>query len=120
MLGFFKKYLNFILTGSFSVVFAACYGAPMNMENPKLIKTSDMDNNAIPGLKVTLYENRKPIDEQFTGNNGNTEFYLTQKEKYHYKVVIEDVDGEENYGKFKSQEIDITKDSFFDLKLENE
>jgi len=35
MLNILKKPLNYILTGSFSVIFAACYGAPINLENPK-------------------------------------------------------------------------------------
>jgi len=120
MIVFVKKYLNYILTGSFSIVFAACYGSDMALQNPKLIKAKDNNDNAIPGLKVTLYENRTQIDERFTDEYGSVEFYMVQKGKYDYKVKIEDVDGVENFGEFKSKEINITNDSFFELNLDNQ
>jgi hypothetical protein len=118
MLGFIKKWLNYILTGSFTLVFAACYGADMALENPKLINAKDNNENPIPGLKVTLLENRMQIDEKFTDENGSVEFYYTQNSKYNYKVAIEDVDGEENLGDFQSKEVDVTNESVFELKLE--
>ncbi|NJO88810.1 MAG: hypothetical protein HC831_07515, partial [Chloroflexia bacterium] len=89
MFGYIKKWLNYILTGSFTVVFAACYGADMTLENPKLINAKDDKQNPIPGLKVTLFENRMEIDEKFTDQNGSVEFYYTQNNKYSYKVSIE-------------------------------
>jgi hypothetical protein len=45
---------------------------------------------------------------------------VAQKDKYQYKAVIEDIDGEENLGKFKTKEVDLTNESFFELNLENE
>lgn len=118
MLKLLKKPLTFLLTGSFSVVFAACYGAPMNLENPKLVKAKNESNDAITGLKVSLFENRLLLDEQFTNENGAVEFYFTQRDKYNYTALIEDVDGEENLGNFRSEEVNLTDDSFIEIKLE--
>ena len=118
MLGFIKKYLNLVLTGSVSVVFAACYGPPMELENPKQVNAKDNNDNAIPGLKVTLYENRMQIDEQFTDENGSVVFHFPQNEKYLYKAKVEDVDGTDNLGDFQTKEVDLTSDSYIDLKLD--
>lgn len=115
---FIKKYLSYLLTGSFSVVFAACYGPPMDLENPKHINAKDNNNQAIPGLKVTVFENRKQINELYTNESGEAEFYLAQKDKYVYRAVIEDVDGIENLGEFQSTEVNLTEESLFELKLE--
>ena len=96
MKNFIKKPLNYILTGSFSIVFAACYGAPVDLESPKLIKVTDDFNIPIEGLKVNVYENRLNINSGYTDKGGSVEFNVEQKDKYNYKVTIEDVDGEEN------------------------
>ena len=119
MFDFLKKSLNYILTGSFTIVFAACYGSDMALKNPKLIKATDNNDNAIPGLKVTLFENNNQIDERYTDENGTTELYFSQNGDANYKAKIEDVDGTENLGDFISEEIDLSNDSFFELKLKN-
>jgi len=118
MLSFIKKPLNYILTGSFSIIFAACYGAPVDLENPKLIKATDDTNQPIQGLKVTVYENRLNIDEGFTNQEGSIEFYVAQKDKYNYKVNIEDVDGLENGGEFVSKDVNITETGFVEVVLD--
>jgi len=117
MLSILKKPLNFILTGSFSVVFAACYGAPVELENPKTVNAKNSNNEAITGLKVQLFENRNPIDELYTDENGTVEFYPTQKAGYNYSAVIEDIDGKENGGEFETQEIDVTEKNIVDVVL---
>ena len=106
------------MTGSFSVVFAACYGAPLNLENPKIIKAKDDNNQAIPGLKVTLYENRNPLSEQYTNADGSVEIFFVQKEKYNYSAKIEDIDGPENLGEFTTKEVPLNQESFVELNLE--
>ncbi|OQY05760.1 MAG: hypothetical protein B6I20_00595 [Bacteroidetes bacterium 4572_117] len=118
MISFFKKPLHYILTGSFSVVFAACYGAPMNLENPKLIKATDGNSTPIKGLKVSLFENRLNINEAYTDQDGSVEFYVQQKEMYDYEVTIEDVDGEENGGEFINKDVNVTETSFVEVVLE--
>jgi len=115
---FVSKYLNYLLTGSFSVVFAACYGAPVKLENPKLINVKDINEQAIPGLKVTVIEDQEKISEQYTNTEGAVEVYFVQKVDKNYKAIIEDVDGIENFGDFQTKEIDITNDSFFDLNMD--
>ena len=118
MKNFIKKPLNYLLTGSFSVVFACCYGTPMDLENPKLIKATDDTNQPIQGLKVTVYENMLYINEGYTDQEGSIEFYIAQKDKYYYKATIEDVDGEENGGEFINKDVNITDDSFVEVVLE--
>ncbi len=118
MINPFKKSFTYLLTGSFSIVFAACYGAPLDLQNPKLIKVKDDNNLAIQGLKVTLYENRKPIGEQFTNLDGSAEFYFAPKDKYNYSAKIEDVDGVENLGLFNTTEVNLNKESFIELNLQ--
>ncbi|MBN1253102.1 MAG: hypothetical protein JXR51_02475 [Bacteroidales bacterium] len=117
MLSFINKHLRFFLTGSFSIVFAACYGVPVELENPKLISTKNSDDQAIAGLKVQLFENRNPIDEFYTDENGLVEFYPVQKDKYHYSIKIEDIDGADNGGEFETAKIDITDSNFFEITL---
>jgi hypothetical protein len=117
MISSFKKILSLIVTGSCSIVFAACYGPPARLENPKQINTKDVDNQAIQGLKVTLFENNKAINEQFTNQLGIAEFDFAQKDQTTYTALIEDVDGEEN-GSFQSKSVDLTKDSFVAIKLD--
>jgi len=118
MKNFIKKPLNYLLTGSFSVVFAACYGAPVELENPKLIKTTDNTNLPIQGLKVTVFENRLAINEAYTDQDGSVEFYVAQKDNYYYKVTIEDIDGEDNGGEFVSTDANITESSFVEVVLD--
>jgi hypothetical protein len=117
MFGMFKKPINYLLTGSFSVVFAACYGAPLDLQNPKRINAKDDNEQAIQGLKVTLFENRKVLEEKLTDENGSVEFYFVQKDKYNYSAKIEDIDGPDNLGQFNSEEINLNQDSFIELKL---
>ena len=117
MLNILKKPLNYILTGSFSVIFAACYGVPVELENPKAVNAKNANDEAIAGLKVQLFENRNPIDELTTDENGSVEFYTTQRADYHYSVVIEDIDGNENGGEFETQEIDVTEENLINVVL---
>jgi hypothetical protein len=118
MLNFYKKALSYIITGSCSIVFAACYGPPARMENPKQLNAKNGANEPIQGLKVTLFENRNAIEEQFTNKSGSVDFYFAQKENYVYSATIEDVDGSLN-GEYKSKNVDFTKDSFIEIKLED-
>jgi hypothetical protein len=117
MIRFIKKGFNYILTGSFTLVFAACYGSQMALENPKLINTKDKNGTPIPGLKVTLFEGQTQINEKFTDENGAVEFYVSQNNDVAYKATVEDIDGVENLGDFQSKEIDLTNESYFELKL---
>lgn len=118
MFGLFKRPFTYLLTGSFSVVFAACYGTPIDLQNPKQIKATDDNDQPIKGLKVTLFENRNPIDEKLTDELGAVEFVFLQKDKYNYYAKIEDIDGPENLGEFLQTEINLNNESLFELKLQ--
>ncbi|RLD79030.1 MAG: hypothetical protein DRJ10_09455 [Bacteroidetes bacterium] len=118
MKNFIRKPLNYLLTGSFSVIFSCCYGTPIELENPKLIKAIDDTNQPIEGLKVTIYENRLNINEGFTDQEGSIEFYIAQKDSYNYKATIEDLDGEENGGEFANKDVNITESSFIEVVLD--
>jgi len=118
MLELFKKPFTYLLTGSFSIVFAACYGAPLDLQNPKLIKAKDDNNQPIKGLKVTLFENRQPISEQFTNEQGAVEIYFTQKEKCTYSAKIEDIDGADNLGEFNTTDVNLNNESLIELNLQ--
>lgn len=119
MLNFIKKSLSYLVTGSCSIVFAACYGPKVSLGDPKQINVKNSDNQAIQGLKVTLFENRKAIDERFTDKSGIVVFNFVQKENYSYTATIQDVDGIEN-GAFKTGYVDLSKDSFLEINLESE
>jgi hypothetical protein len=117
MISFIKKALSYIVTGSCSVVFAACYGPAAKLENPKQINAKNDDDQAIQGLKVTLFENRKAISEQFTNKSGSVEFNFVQKDKQIYTALVEDIDGAEN-GSYQSKTVDLTKESFVETNLD--
>ena len=118
MPGLLKKSFTYLLTGSFSIVFAACYGAPLDLQNPKLIKAKDVNNQPIKGLKVTLFENNKPLSEQFTNEQGTVEIYFKQNEYANYSAKIEDVDGIDNLGEFTTSSVDLYKASVFELNIQ--
>ncbi len=115
-----KKAINYILSGSSTILFACAYGVPMELENTKTVNVKDINNKAIPGLKTQLFENRNPIYEQFTNADGNVNFSFMQRNGYHYSVLIQDEDGEENGGDFETQEIDINNQNTINVVLRNE
>jgi hypothetical protein len=118
MISLLKKPFTYLLTGSFSIVFAACYGAPLDLENPKLIKAKDDSNQPIPGLKVTLFENNNPINEQYTNEQGTIELFFEQKVNYDYSAKIEDVDGTNNLGEFNTATVNLNKESLIEHNMQ--
>jgi hypothetical protein len=104
----FKKQLALLFTGSFTMVLAACYGVPVDIESDIMIKTVNEQNEAIEGLKVYMTNNGERIFEDYTDNNGNVYYpYLDDNEDNDYAVKIEDVDGEENGGQHYTKLVDI-------------
>jgi len=105
----FKKQISLLFAGSFSMVLAACYGMPVDMQNEITVKTVNEFNEAIPDLKLTMTNNGERIYENYTDETGTVYYpYLEDSSDNDYKVSIEDVDGEENGGNFLSESIDIT------------
>lgn len=113
-----KKAINFILTGSMSIVFAACYGSEMELRNPKALKIKDPNDNPIPGLKVSLTENQTVISELFSDDAGFVEFQFPQDENIDYVVKIEDIDGSDNLGEFQTKEISLNTESYIEINLQ--
>jgi len=107
----FKKQISFIFAGSFSLVFAACYGMPVDMEYQKSIRTVNKNNEAIPGLQVQLTNNDKVILSDISNENGDVYYSdLNEDEgiENNYKVIITDIDSTENGGPYSGTIIDIT------------
>jgi hypothetical protein len=117
MLNFFRKTLTYIVTGSCSIVFAACYGPPTRLENPRVLNLKDGDNNAIQGLKVSMFESNVVIGEEFTDKSGIAKFNFVQKNNTTYAATIEDIDGSLN-GEFKTKTVDLTNEYFIEINME--
>lgn len=115
----FKKSLSLLFAGSLSMVLAACYGAPVDMNNTIFLRTVNTENAPIPGLKVTLKQNNSEILSSLTDSLGNVSYPNLNMVDNSYAVDIEDVDSVENLGYFKTQSIDInSSQSDYSIKME--
>jgi len=119
MKNYFKKILAYFLTGSFTLILAACYGAPVEMQYDKTIKATDDSENPIQGLKVKLKSNGNDIDSAFTDEYGLVDFYNVNIEVSDYQVTISDVDAEENLGTFKDTTFNLESDNYYEIKMKN-
>ena len=79
MLSIFKKPLAYILTGSFSFILAACYGAPVDYTY-KAVKTIDKTGNPLSNLKVELRNNGVTEENQ----ESNTRHQREPDDKIHH------------------------------------
>jgi len=116
----FKKQITFLFAGSFSMVLAACYGMPVDMEYQKTVRTVNELNEAIPGLQVQLTNNGERIFEDITDEYGDVNYSdLKETETENdYKVIINDIDGEENGGLYETQVIDLDDTSnYYEVKM---
>ena len=93
------------------------------MENWRLF--TEMNRNDI--IAKAQADGGATVTDPFIGHNyrtkyeikdGSIEFYIEQKEKYNYKVTIEDIDGVENGGEFISKDANITDSSFVEVVLD--
>ncbi|MBI5142761.1 MAG: hypothetical protein HZA20_11325 [Nitrospirae bacterium] len=106
-----KRLLRLALTGSTTVILAACYGPPMDQRDPynlkeKHLTAKNSTGNPIPGLRVQLYENQNPLEQKQTDNNGKA-FFAYYDTGAQYRLKVEDTDGPANGGEFLSQEIQV-------------
>ena len=115
-----KRYLAYILTGSFSFILAACYGPPVEMGHFVDVNTKDDEGNPIKGLKVEMnLNNGEQTVTEYTDENGQA--YLDNiflEENNEYVVTIEDIDGEDNGGLFQPKEFKIDETSSYDIEME--
>ncbi len=110
MIAKFKKHTALLFAGSFSMVLAACYEMPVNIDTGKSVRTLNETNEPIPGLKMQLTNNGERILEEYSDTNGWVYFGdLEENESTDYQVIITDIDGEENGGLFQTKVIDITQ-----------
>ena len=119
MLKFIKKYLFFFITGSFSIILAACYGVPEEIGNFSTVKAKDGDGNPIKDLKVSLSIDGENQNTQYTNIDGVVdiqEFFLNDTTEY--VVKIEDVDGDKNGGEFEMQEFVLTDNPYYEIEME--
>ena len=118
MLKFIKKYLAFILTGSFSFILAACYGAPVEMAHFATVKAKDGEGNPIQGLKVSLNLDGENQSSSFTNADGVVDLHnVFLNDTTEYIVSIEDIDGKENGGEFELQEFAINENPYYEVKM---
>ena len=120
MLKFIKRYLAFIITGSFSFILAACYGAPMEIGRYSTIVASDGDGNPIEGLKVTLTLDGENKNSQYTNIDGVVDLEnLFLNDSINYIVKLDDIDGEKN-GVFQTKELPLDKggDARYEINME--
>ena len=104
----FKKQISLLFAGSFSMVLAACYGMPVDMQDSKSVKTVNELNEAIPGLQVYLTNNGERIYEDITDENGSVYYsYFEESTENDYKLIINDIDSTENGGQYQTQVVDI-------------
>lgn len=116
MLRKFKRKLILLFTGSFTLVLAACYGVPVDLKTDITVQTLNEQDEPIEGLKVTMINNGERMYEDYSDVNGYVKYpYLDDNEDNDYVLKIEDIDGEENGGKFFSKLVDvhIERDHYF-------
>jgi hypothetical protein len=104
----YRKHLALLFAGSFSMVLAACYGMPVDMQNDVTIKTVNEQNEAIPGLKIVMSNNGEHVFDDVTNDLGYVYYPgLTEDSQNDYQFLVEDIDGDQNSGSYLKQVIDV-------------
>ena len=117
MLQFIRKASALIVTGTVSIVLAACYGTPMGIEGYKRVLVTNEDNEPIEGLELKLMKD-STLETVMTNSGGESEFYgVYESETEDYSVEITDIDGEENGGLFDKKMVDITLTTDYSVKI---
>jgi putative lipoprotein (rSAM/lipoprotein system) len=118
MLDKLKKYLRFLISGSFALIIAACYGMPVDYDSSsKSFSTKDDSGEPIPDLQLSLQET--VINTEGTTTNTNTNTLSTEISHFNgtviftqeewigdFHVLVEDIDGTTN-GSWQSTNIEV-------------
>ena len=105
-MGRIKSFLRWIVTGSFGLVIAACYGIPADYYTASInVNAKDQSSKPIADLKVTLSADAAIYRSQQTDTNGNCRISVNQMINEPYTLTIEDTDGTNNGGLFKTKTV---------------
>ncbi|HAN79050.1 MAG TPA: hypothetical protein DCQ31_15410 [Bacteroidales bacterium] len=119
MIHIIRKYSAFVLSGTFSVILAACYGTPMDMQSQKRITVFDPENKPIEGLALTLKLHGETQFESKSDSNGDIYLNLNSDDSVSsYDVLIADIDGEANGGEFIPKELKLNEQRELQVTLE--
>jgi len=119
-LALFKRKLLTILSFSTALfIFQACYGTPQDFENDIYISgkvTSSLSDEPISGIKILIEKTN-----QFLYSNSDGSFEIYTPIDSVYKLVFEDIDGEDN-GSYNPSEIILQPDvaeQYLDIKMQS-
>lgn len=115
----FKKFLQFLLTGSFTLFMAACYGMPAGFGQGALnVRTVNKNNIPLTGLRIS-YEEEGFSDTQLTDEWGKAYFGVFDEPlQLDGVLTVEDIDDESNGGSFKSETIQVSGVNTLKVELE--
>lgn len=111
-----RNLLKVLITGSLTMILQACYGivAPTRHLVGKVVVKNSKDQK-IPGIKVSyklIYDNVESTswtESGHTDSDGVLEYDVDLNEDEKLYLKIEDVDGTENLGDFKTKELEAVK-----------
>ncbi len=97
------KLLKMIITGGFTMIISACYGPMVELKTAR-IRVNNSSGKPIPGLKISYKKQQYNTwsETDLTDENGESEFYTDSMDVTDFK--IEDIDGTDNLGQFKTDE----------------
>jgi len=107
-----KRVLKILSIGSLIIScdnVVAMYGVPVDIDTFKAVKIKNEENVALKGLSVKLIQNNDTLKTEITNNDGVASFSYDFYENENYSVLIKDIDGEENFGKYEIQQINLTE-----------
>lgn len=113
-MGAVKRFLEFLVIGSFSLVIAACYGMPIETAY-RLVQVRCSGGQAIPGLELTFPSEDDLVEEgrfmryRDVSNDGGV-FYLEEESiPFDRQIRIRDIDGAENGGEFEEKTLSLAE-----------
>lgn len=94
--------LRVLITGSFSLLIVACYGAPIDYSGNDIgVQAKDKNNQGIEGLEVSA--SLGGTLEQKTTTDSNGMAIITNTTNAQYTLITQDVDGTNHGGPYSDQ-----------------
>jgi len=113
------KMLLFVVTGTGTLVIAACYGVPVGIDNIVVwLRVHNSAGTPIEGLEVSLDCDGSTY-EQLTDASGDVEIYVPEYTDLGACVAtITDIDGADNGGDFATQTVQLNStDGEYDVEM---